>query len=252
MIKKITVVACGLLLAACSSSGGDKPAGAGDLSGSITVYAAASLKGTFTELADRFKTAHPGTDITFQFGSSGDLATQITQGAPADVFASAATKNMDDVVKAGDAIGPVDIASNSAEIAVPKDNPARIGSVDDLAKAKVALCVATAPCGRLAATVLDNAKVKLTPTTEGADVKATLALVESGEVDAGIVYVTDVIADGGRVVGVEIPDDINSTTKYPLATIKETKNPALAKAWVDYVSGPAGRAELSEAGFAAP
>lgn len=246
-MKKMIAVA--LLLAGCSSSGG----GGGDrLSGSITVYAAASLTGTFTQLAGTFKNAHPGTDITFQFGSSGDLATQITQGAPADVFASAATKNMDDVVKAGEATNPVDIASNSAAIAVPKGNPANVSTLADLARVKVALCVATAPCGKLAHTILDKAKLSVTPTTEGPDVKATLAVVESGEVDAGIVYVTDVKAAAGKVDSVDIPAGQNSSTEYPIAVLKGSGNSALAQAWVDYVAGPDGRAVLSAAGFAAP
>lgn len=269
MKKLIATAAAALLLAGCSSSGngdggngGSTPPGntgsngsttaAAGLSGSITVYAAASLTETFNKLAGQFKSAHPGTEITFQYGSSGDLSTQITQGAPADVFASAATKNMDDVVKAGDASDPVNFASNTAQIAVPKGNPAKIDSIDDLAKAKVALCVVTAPCGKLAQTILSNAHLTITPTTQGPDVKATLAVVESGEVDAGIVYVTDIKADGGKVDSVDIPAGVNSTTEYPIATLKDSKNAGLAKAWVDYVTGPDGQQVLSAAGFAAP
>jgi molybdate transport system substrate-binding protein len=255
------------VLAGCSSSGSGSSsggrsaatAGAGgtastSLHGTITVFAAASLTGTFTQLGHQFEHAHPGTTVRFDFGSSGDLATQITQGAPADVFASAAPKNMQQVVAAGYATSSSNFVKNTAEIAAAAGNPAHVGSVADLGKpgVKVALCVLTAPCGVVAEQVFANAKVKVTPTTRQPDVKSTLAVVETGEVDAGVVYVTDVMAAGSKVVGVPIPADQNATTDYPIATLTHSKNGDLATAFVDYVKSPDGLKVLTAAGFLNP
>ena len=247
-------LAAALSLAACGDDGG---AGSGaatspaSLSGKVTVFAAASLTESFTELGKRFEAAHPGTDVTFSFGPSPSLAQQITQGAPADVFASASAKNMQQVVDAKDAAAPATFAQNSMEIAVPPANPARIATLADLARpgVKVALCAAEVPCGTVARTVLANAKVALTPVTNEADVKATLTKVKLGEVDAGIVYVTDVRAAGADVTGIEIPDDVNASTAYPIATLTGSRNAALAQAFVDYVLSAAGGEVLSAAGF---
>ena len=243
-----------LSLAACSSSGGSSDDSSGALSGKITVLAASSLTGAFNQIASDFKSAHPGTDITFQFGSSGDLATDIDQGADADVFASAATKNMQAVLDAGNASASSNFVSNVAEIAAAPGNPKQIATLADLAKSgtRVALCVTTAPCGALAQQILQKAGVSLTPTASEPDVKSTLAVVESGEVDAGIVYVTDVKAAGAKVVGVSIPDGQNASTEYPIATLTHAKNPALAKAFVQYVESNAGQKVLTDAGFSAP
>ena len=238
-------------LAACSSSPKHKP---GSLSGSIIVYAAASLKDTFTMLAKQFETAHPGTHVTVNFGPSSELATGITNGAPADLFASAAGKPMANVVSAGEADPPRNFVKNTMEIAVPPGNPAHVASVADLAKkaVKVALCAPTVPCGDLARQVFTNAHVTVKPVSLEADVKATLAIVELGEVDAGVVYVTDVKAAGAKVVGVPIPTSINATTEYPIATLKHAKNPSLAKAFADYIQSQPGQAVLNAAGFGRP
>lgn len=257
-MKKIAVLltaALALTLAGCSSSAKTKDdGGGGALSGSITVFAASSLTGAFNTLGSQFEAAHQGTKITFNYGASGTLATQIVQSAPADVFASAAPKNMDTVVQAGEASNPVTFVKNTGEIAAAPGNPAKIATVADLAKpgVKVALCQPTVPCGVVATTVFKNANVTVKATASEPDVKSTLAVIASGEVDAGIVYVTDVKAAGSKVVGIEIPAAQNATTEYPIATLKGTKNAALATAFVDYVKSADGQKVLSAAGFLAP
>jgi molybdate transport system substrate-binding protein len=252
------------LIAGCSSSGGATHASstassnvsspASSLSGSITVFAASSLTATFTALGAAFEKANPGAKVTFSFGSSGDLSTQIDQGAPADVFASAAPKNMQTVITAGDATSSTNFVKNTAEIATAPGNPLHISTVADLAKGstKVALCVVTAPCGALAQTILAKAGVKLTPTASEPDVKTTLSVVESGEVDAGIVYVSDVRGAGAKVTGVPIPADQNATTEYPIAALSHSSNPKLAAAFVAFIESPSSLAELEAAGFQAP
>lgn len=245
------------MLAACGSSDdGATPAGsaATALTGQITVFAAASLTGSFTELGQEFEAAHPGTKVTFSFGPSSGLATQITAGSPADVFASASAKNMDAVVAATAADTPTTFAKNVMEIAVPPDNPANIAALADLAKptVKVAVCAAEVPCGVGARTVFDNAQLTVKPVTEEVDVKATLTKVQLGEVDAGIVYVTDVLAAGDKVRGIEIPADVNASTSYPISTLTASKNAGLAQAWVDYVLSADGAAALTDAGFEKP
>jgi molybdate transport system substrate-binding protein len=245
-------------LAACSSSGGSPASStgaAGDAgSGSITVFAASSLTEAFTTLGDQFKKAHPGTDVTFNFDSSSTLASDITQGQKADVFASAATANMDTVVKAGDAAHPTNFVSNTMEIATPPGNPAHVTSVADLAKpgVKVALCDPAVPCGATAQQVFSNAKVTVKPTASEADVKTTLGVVETKEVDAGMVYVTDVRAAGDKVTGVAIPSTINATTVYPIAVLTKAPNHTLAQQWVDFVLSAAGQKVLLADGFSKP
>jgi molybdate transport system substrate-binding protein len=246
----VAAAAVVLALAGCSSSGGK--AHEGKLSGSITVDAAASLTEAFTSLKASFEKAHAGTSVTLDFGASSELATQIQQGKAADVFASASTKNMTQL--GSSAVSPADFAKNRAEIAVPPSNPGGITGVADLAKSgvKVALCDPAVPCGVVARQVFTNAKVTVHPAANLPDVKSTLAAVESGEVDAGVVYVTDVRAAGTKVKGIAIPDGVNASTTYPIATLKDAKNPDLAKAWVDYVRSADGRKVLQAAGFALP
>jgi molybdate transport system substrate-binding protein len=216
-----------------SSTASTQPA----LTGGITVLAASSLTNGFTALGAAFEGEHPGTKVTFSFGSSSDLETQIEQGAPADVFASADQKNMDKLVAAqANGGAPVDFAKNKLAIAVEKGNPKGISTLADLAKSGlvVVLCDPSVPCGKFADEVLANAKVVVTPKSREASVKATLSKVELGEADAAIVYVSDV-ASSGKVDGVSIPDDVNVVTTLPIATVKGSKNAALAQAWVDFV-----------------
>ncbi|MDQ2957688.1 MAG: molybdate ABC transporter substrate-binding protein [Actinomycetota bacterium] len=239
---------------ATTAGGGGNSTSAPAITGTITVLAAASLTGSFGTLAKQFEAAHPGVTVKVSFGASSALALQINQGAPADVFASAATKNMDQVIKAGGASAGTNFVSNVMEIAVPPSNPANIATVADLAKSgvKVALCQPQVPCGAVAATVFKNADVTVKPVTLEADVKSTLTKVETNEVDAGVVYVTDVRSAGSKVKGIEIPASVNGSTEYPIAALTKAQNTAGAQAFVAYVLSPAGQQVLAAAGFAKP
>ncbi|MBO0831244.1 MAG: molybdate ABC transporter substrate-binding protein [Actinobacteria bacterium] len=261
MMRRFAVVAVGLAVAAVAGCGSGSPSSTGTSSspkpattGTITVFAAASLMGSFTQIGKQFEAAHPGDTVKFSFASSSSLATQITSGAPADVFASAAPTNMDTVVTAGDASNPQDFAKNTAEIAVPPNNPAHVTSVADLANSsvKVALCQPQVPCGVVAAGVFKNAGITVKPVTLEPDVKSTLTQVELGNVDAGVVYVTDVLAAGAKVKGITIPASDNASTLYPIAAISNSKNLSIAQQFVAYVLSPAGQQVLTAAGFEKP
>ena len=260
-----TAVLAAFALAGCSSSttssGGSPPSGSASSSaanssstGTITVFAAASLLKAFTQLGNQFETAHPGDTVKFSFGPSSGLEDQIISGAPADVFASAAPKNMAAVVTAGDASNPQDFAKNIAEVAVPPNNPAKVTSVKDLAKSsvKVALCQPQVPCGVVAAAVFKNAGITVKPVTLQPDVKSVLSQVELGNVDAGMVYVTDVKGAAGKVKGIVIPASENASTLYPIATISSSKLKTEAQAFTAYVLSPAGQQVLAAAGFEKP
>jgi molybdate transport system substrate-binding protein len=261
-MRRFAVITAGLAavaLAGCSSSSSSSGAASASKSASaskasITVFAAASLMGTFTQLGKQFDTAHPGDTVKFSFGPSSGLATEIISGAPADVFASASTKNMDMVVKAGDAASPQTFAKNTMEVAVPPSNPGKVTSVKDLAKSsvKVALCQPQVPCGTVAAEVFKNAGITVKPVTLQLDVKSVLTQVETGNVDAGMVYVTDVMAAGTKVKGVTIPASEEASTLYPIATISNSKQKSVAQAFVAYVLSPTGQQVLTAAGFEKP
>jgi molybdate transport system substrate-binding protein len=252
----VGLAACGSNNSGTSSAPGPSASESGSLSlsGNITVFAAASLTESFTELGKQFESANPGTKVTFSFGASSGLAQQINSGAPADVFASASPRNMDQVVDVGGASNPKVFATNKMEIATPPNNPAQIASVNDLAKSsvKTALCQPQVPCGSVAQQVFTNAKITVKPVTLEPDVKSVLTKVQLGEVDAGMVYVTDVKAAGEKVKGVEISDDVNASTDYPIAALTKSGNAAVASAFVDLVLSPAGQGVLTAAGFQAP
>ncbi len=256
-MRRLTVIAAVLAAVAaagCSSSTSSPSASSSPATGTITVFAAASLTESFTQLGKQFEAAHPGDTVKFSFGPSSGLATQITSGAPADVFASAAPGNMDDVVNAGDASSPQNFAKNTMEVATPPDNPGNVNSVTDLAKGsvKVALCQPQVPCGVVAAEVFKNAGITVKPVTLQPDVKSVLTQVETGNVDAGMVYVTDVQAAGSKVNGVTIPASDNASTLYPIATINSSKHKSIAQAFMSYVLSPAGQQVLKAAGFESP
>jgi len=238
---------------ASGSSSSSAPAASSSAAqtGTITVLAAASLKETFTQIGKQFEAAHPGDTVKFSFGASSALAEQINSGAPADVFASAATKNMDQVVTTGNASNPQNFAENVMEVAVPPSNPGKVTSVNDLAKSsvKTALCQPQVPCGVVAAEVFKNAKITVKPVTLQPDVKSVLTQVELDNVDAGAVYVTDVQAAGSKVKGVTIPADVNATTTYPIAALTHSKAPSIAQAFVAYVLSAPGEQVLKAAGF---
>jgi molybdate transport system substrate-binding protein len=222
---------------------------------SITVFAAASLQGSFTQIGKQFEAAYPGAHVTFSFGPSSGLATQIIDGAPASVFASAAPANMTQVVKAGQTLNsPSNFAKNKMEVAVPPGNPAKVTSVSNLSKSsvKVALCQPQVPCGTTAAKVFKNAGITVTPITLQPDVKSVLSQVELGNVDAGMVYVTDVKAAGSKVKGVPVPSGENASTLYPIATLKGASDTKVANEFVAYVMGSQGEHVLAMDGFEKP
>jgi molybdate transport system substrate-binding protein len=254
-----TAVLLAAAVASCSSSGamtdpsgtGRATGGSGALSGTVRVFAASSLTEAFTRLGEQFQQAHPGVKVAFDFDASSALASSIQQGQSADVFASAAAANMDTVVQSGDVEAPQNFTRNQMEIATPPGNPAGITSVADLARpgVKVALCDPAVPCGAVAAQVFKNAHVTVKATASEPDVKSALGVVTTKEVDAGMVYVTDVRAAGSQVTGVPIPASANSSTTYPIAVVKDSKDHAAARAWVDYVLSPAGQQVLRADGF---
>ena len=237
------------------SAGTPPPASASPaLSGDITVLAASSLTESFTRLGKDFETAHPGVKVTFSFAASSALATQITSGAPADVFASASARNMDRVVAAGAASDPTVFAKNVMEIAVPPTNPGKVTGLGSLTSAsvKTALCQPQVPCGATAAMVFTNAKITVTPVTLEPDVKSVLSKVQLGEVDAGVVYATDVLAARDKVMGVEIPADVNASTAYPISTLTNSANATVAASFVDYVLSEDAASVLAASGFEKP
>lgn len=241
-----------------NSNGADAGAASGssaeEITGTVTVLAAASLTETFTTLGKQFEAAHPGVTVKFSFAASSALAEQANNGAPADVFASASVKNMTLVTEAKNADTPTIFVKNAMQIAVPASNPANITTLADLAKpgVKVALCQAEVPCGATAQKVFDNAKLKVTPVTLEEDVKSTLAKVELNEVDAAVVYVTDVKAAGDKIKGIEIDPAVNASTEYPIATLTNAPNAVGGKAFMEYVLSAEGQQVLADAGFAKP
>jgi molybdate transport system substrate-binding protein len=241
---------------AASSSG---PASAADasaeLSGTLVVFAAASLKTTFTALAASFEQRHTGVKVVPSFGGSDTLAAQITAGAPVDVFAAASTATMTTVTKAGDAKGaPADFARNELEIAVSPGDPTHVAALADLTKAgvKLAVCAPTVPCGAAAAKAFAAATLTPHPATLEQDVTSVLTKVELGEVDAGLVYQTDVKSAGSKVTGVNFSEAASAINTYPIVAVTTGKNPAAGQAFVDYVLSPAGQQVLQAAGFQQP
>lgn len=250
-----------LVLSACSSGGaGDDPTASDTAvasptaapTGEITVLAAASLTETFDGLAADFEAANPGTTVTVSYGGSSALAQQIVAGSPVDDFFSASAATMKTVTDAGLAEGePETFARNALEIAVPAGNPGDVTSLADLASpdVKVALCAAEVPCGALATTVLEAEGVSVAPATLEPDVKSALTKVELGEVDAALVYETDVAAAGDSVEGIEVGDASTPTTSYLAARLADAPDPELAEAFLDYVLSSTGRDALADAGF---
>lgn len=246
--------------AAAGTGDGHDHDGHGDLSGSITVSAAASLTESFDTLRDQFIAEHPGVTITINYGASGQLATQITEGAPADVAAFADTAPMDKLVEAdlvddsGDG-APATFATNNLVIVTKPGNPEKISSLANLVDAGIiSLCGESAPCGVFADRIFElvGFTVPESSVTRGQDVKATLAAVSEGDAVAGLVYRTDAKAAGDRVTSVEFPESDDVTAEYPIAVVSATSNPSLAGAFVDYLRSSEGTAVLSKAGFGAP
>ncbi|CAN3984040.1 molybdate ABC transporter substrate-binding protein [Kitasatospora purpeofusca] len=238
-----------------AATGGTSAAGVPKATGAITVFAAASLKETFTELGKKFEAANPGAKVTFNFGGSSALATSINSGAPADVFAAASPATMKTVTDAGGATGePKTFVRNTLAIAVPKGNPKHFAGLADLAApgVKVALCAKEVPCGAAALTALKAANVNLTPVTLEQDVKGALTKVELGEVDASLVYRTDVKADAAKIDGVEFPEAAKAVNDYPIAALAKAPNKDGAAAFVAYIQSSEAQQVLTAAGFQAP
>jgi molybdate transport system substrate-binding protein len=265
-------VAVLVALAACSSSSSSTSAGAPGApaasgasasgapssakpSGTLVVFAATSLTDAFNKIASQFEAANPGVSVKFNFNGSSSLATQITQGAPADAFASASPANMKTITSQGLAAGtPKDFARNQAEIMVEKGNPSHVTALADLANpaVKVVTCAPEVPCGVLATEVFKNAGVTVKPVSLEENVGGVVTKVSLGEADAGIVYVTDVKANEAKTTGVPIPADQNDTTDYPIAQVKGAPNATASAAFISYVLGPQGQQVLKSFGFMPP
>ncbi|GAB3873967.1 molybdate ABC transporter substrate-binding protein [Kibdelosporangium lantanae] len=256
MRKLATLLMASIVLAGCGSgtdqtgtstppSSAASPAAASV--GDVTVFAAASLTETFTQIGKDFEAAHPGSHVKFNFAGSQALAQQINQGAPADVFASASPTNMKQVTDTGS----VTFVKNKLQIAVPKGNPKHIAGLADLTKPdlKLALCADAVPCGAAAKKAFDAAKLTPKPVTLEQDVKATLTKLKLGEVDAAVVYRTDVASASKDVDGVDFPEAAQAVNDYPIIALPKATNAAGAKAFVDYVLSDKGKAVLTKAGF---
>ena len=221
----------------------------------LDVSAAASLTGPFAEIEKAFELANPGVDVVLNLASSSDLVTQIIEGAPVDVFASADIKNMDKVAEADLIDGvPRVFATNSLRIIVAPGNPLGITGLADLARPGLVYvtCDPNVPIGRYAQEVLDAAGVEVTPASFEENVKGIVAKVTAGEADAGIVYTTDVLAAGDRAEGVDLPADLNVSARYPIAVMKSAESSAAARRFVDFVDSSEGVAILIRFGFGTP
>lgn len=250
MIRRaLALFTAGAFFAGCASSG--PKATSGTLKGDTVVFAAASLKPTFTELAKKFEAVHPGVNVVLSFGGSDTLAAQIKQGAPVDVFAAANGSTMQTVVSSADATSPVNFVKNALEIAVAPGNPKNITTLSDVAKpgVKLALCAQTVPCGSAAQKAFTAAGVDAKPVTYEQDVTSVLTKVELGEADAGLVYRTDVKAAGGKVVGVDFAEAEKAVNTYPIAQVSTGKNPNAGREFIAFVLSPAGQSVLRAAGF---
>lgn len=233
-------------LAGCSS---------GPTTPTITVFAAASLEPAFTEIAEHYKTDHPGVSVAFNFAGSSDLATQLTQGADADVFASANTAQMDKVAQAGLLDGTaVPFATNSLVIVTAPGNPHQVRSFADLAAPGLAVvvCQQPVPCGAATHKVEESIGVEVNPVSEEPDVTDVLNKVTTGQADAGVVYRTDAIHAGEKVATVEFPEAAGAINTYPIAVLEHASQAGPARAFIDLVTGEAGQKILHAAGFGKP
>ncbi len=261
----LLAVTCLLGVAACAEAASeDAPAGEGQtrsgptddpgLTGTLTVFAAASLTDVFTALGDELEQRNPDLTVQFNFAGSSALATQITQGAPVDVFASANEKQMTVVTDAGLAADPVVFTSNVLQIAVPVDNPAGVRELADFGREDLTLgvCAPDVPCGAAAEEVFALAGVTPRPDTLEEDVRAALTKVELGEVDAALVYASDVASAGDSVRGIEFPEAEQAINDYPICVLTAAPNESAAGAFVDLVRSADGQRALADAGFRAP
>jgi molybdate transport system substrate-binding protein len=225
------------------------------LAGDITVFAAASLTESFTEVGEAFAAANPDATATFSFDASSALVQQIVEGAPADVFASADTANMDKLTDAElRGTEPVVFATNVMTIIVAADNPLGITGVEDLVDSdtKVVVCAAEVPCGNYATQIFDAAGVEVTPVSLEQNVRGVVTKVTAGEADAGIVYLTDVISTDDAADMVEIPEEINIVAEYPIAAVAGSEHHEVDQAFINFLLGDEGQAILADYGFGSP
>jgi molybdate transport system substrate-binding protein len=221
----------------------------------LTVSAAASLTDVFTELEAQFEVANPGVDVVLNFGASSDLSSQIVNGAPADVFASANNSQMKVVTDAGLAEGTPEVfVTNQLQIAVAPGNPEGVAAFADLTNPELTLvvCAPQVPCGAATEMIETATGVTLTPLSEEPDVRSVLSKVTSGEADAGLVYVTDVLSAGDEVDGVDFPESAEALNNYPIAALTNAPEPELAASFVELVLSPEGAAVFEAAGFGTP
>lgn len=251
----LTVLALAALLplAACGSDDDTDGATSDGGSTTLTVLAASSLTETFTTLADEFESTHDGVTVDLAFDSSATLAQQAVDGAPGDVLATADEATTQTAVD-GDVVdeGPETFATNVAVLVTPADNPAGIASFADLDDATYVVCVDSAPCGKIAAALLDAGGITTEPASLEVDVKAVLAKVTADEADAGIVYRTDAVAVGDEVTAIDIEGADEQPNVYPIATLEQSENAALAAEFMDLVLSDEGREVLADAGFGPP
>lgn len=238
------------LLASCGSDDSDaETAPPPAESVTLHVLAAASLTETFDALADKFEADHDGVTIEPVYDSSGTLATQVIEGAPADVLATADLDSIGKVDDAGDAGKISTFAENHAVLVTPAANPAGVTAFADISKTKFVICVDTAPCGKVGAKLLASNGVTTAPVSLEQNVKAVLTKVTSGEADAGIVYVTDALASGTQVKTFDIPGAADAPTDYGITVVKQSEHPDVAQEFLDFVLSDAGQKVLSDAGF---
>ncbi|TKJ22865.1 molybdate ABC transporter substrate-binding protein [Blastococcus sp. CCUG 61487] len=252
MKRGVALLAAVGLLAGCG--GGESSGGSSGTSGTLTVFAAASLADVFTELGEELEETNPGLDVRYTFAGSSALATQLVQGAPADVFAAANEAQMAVVTGEGLAEQPDVFAANVLQIAVPAGNPAGVTGLRDLAREElaIALCAPEVPCGEAAEQVLAAAGVTAAPDTLEQDVRAVATKVRLGEVDAGLVYASDVAGAGGDVEGIPVPEAEEVVNEYPVCVLDGAPNPDAARAFVDLLLSERGRRALADAGFREP
>lgn len=244
--ERLTIALIAVAVGAC---------GGGAASGEVNVSAAASLTDAFIEVEAEFEAANPDVDVILNFGPSSGLREQILEGAPADVFASANTSNMDQLAEAGEVDGePTIFVNNLLQIAVPAGNPAGIAGLADFANDEllIGLCAEDVPCGDFGREALAKAGVTPAIDTNEPDVRALLTKIEAGELDAGITYVTDVLSASEAVEGIDIPADQNVVAAYPIATLASAPNPDGARAFVEFVLSGEGQAILTSYGFSSP
>ncbi|ORV87260.1 molybdate-binding protein [Mycobacterium interjectum] len=244
-----------LLVAGPVGCASKSPSAPSQGSGKVVVFGAASLKPAFTRIGQQFSSENPGSTVDFEFAGSSELATQLTQGATADVFASADTAQMDAVANAGLLAGnPATFAANTLVIVTAPDNPKRLGSFADLARPGLAvvICQKPVPCGAATGRIEDRTGVHLNPVSEELSVTDVLNKVTTGQADAGLVYVTDARSAANKVATVNFPEAAAAVNVYPIAVLKNAPHPALAQKFVAMVTGDAGQHILSQYGFAKP